>query len=87
MGPLAGIRIVELTGIGPGPMSAMLLADLGAKVLRIFSVLRLASAINRYGSRKEPDMRVVQRRRPCGLFSIRTGWWREASAIAVSVLG
>ncbi len=35
MGPLAGIRIVELAGIGPGPMGAMLLADLGATVLRI----------------------------------------------------
>src|SRR6202162_4566362 len=35
MGPLAGIRIVELAGIGPSPMCAMLLADLGATVLRI----------------------------------------------------
>ena len=35
MGPLAGVKIVELTGIGPGPMCAMLLADLGATVLRI----------------------------------------------------
>jgi crotonobetainyl-CoA:carnitine CoA-transferase CaiB-like acyl-CoA transferase len=35
MGPLAEIRIVELAGIGPGPMCAMLLADLGATVLRI----------------------------------------------------
>ncbi|WP_027194358.1 CaiB/BaiF CoA transferase family protein [Paraburkholderia sprentiae] len=35
MGPLAGVRIVELAGIGPGPMTAMLLADLGATVLRI----------------------------------------------------
>ena len=35
MGPLTGIKIVELTGIGPGPMCAMLLADLGATVLRI----------------------------------------------------
>ena len=35
MGPLAGIKVVELTGIGPGPMCAMLLADLGATVLRI----------------------------------------------------
>jgi alpha-methylacyl-CoA racemase len=35
MGPLAGIRIVELAGIGPAPMCAMLLADLGATVLRI----------------------------------------------------
>ncbi len=35
MGPLAGTRIVELAGIGPGPMAAMLLADMGATVLRI----------------------------------------------------
>src|SRR5689334_34559 len=35
VGPLAGVKIVELTGIGPGPMCAMLLADLGASVLRI----------------------------------------------------
>lgn len=35
MGPLQGIRIVELAGIGPGPFAAMLLADLGATVVRI----------------------------------------------------
>lgn len=35
MGPLKGIKVVELAGIGPGPMCAMLLADLGATVLRI----------------------------------------------------
>ena len=34
-GPLAGIKIVELAGIGPGPMCAMLLADLGATVIRV----------------------------------------------------
>ncbi|HET9441933.1 MAG TPA: CaiB/BaiF CoA-transferase family protein [Acidimicrobiales bacterium] len=34
-GPLAGIRIVELAGIGPAPFAAMLLSDLGAEVLRI----------------------------------------------------
>ena len=35
MGPLEGIKVVELAGIGPGPMCAMLLADLGAEVVRI----------------------------------------------------
>jgi alpha-methylacyl-CoA racemase len=35
MGPLTGLKIVELAGVGPGPMCAMLLADLGATVLRI----------------------------------------------------
>ena len=34
-GPLAGIRVVELAGIGPGPFASMVLADLGAEVLRI----------------------------------------------------
>ncbi len=35
MGPLAGFRIIEMAGIGPAPMCAMLLADLGATVLRV----------------------------------------------------
>ena len=35
MGPLTGLRVIELASIGPGPLCAMLLADLGAEVLRI----------------------------------------------------
>src|SRR5687767_6073374 len=34
-GPLAGLRVLEVAGIGPGPFAAMLLADLGADVLRV----------------------------------------------------
>ncbi|GAB3218237.1 CaiB/BaiF CoA transferase family protein [Mycolicibacterium hippocampi] len=34
-GPLAGVRVVELGGIGPGPHAAMMLADLGADVVRV----------------------------------------------------
>ena len=34
-GPLAGCRVVELGGIGPGPFAGMLLADLGAEVVRV----------------------------------------------------
>jgi alpha-methylacyl-CoA racemase len=34
-GPLAGFRVLELAGIGPGPFTAMVLADLGADVVRI----------------------------------------------------
>lgn len=34
-GPLTGFKVVELAGIGPGPMCAMLLADLGATVIRV----------------------------------------------------
>ncbi len=35
MGPLQGIRVVEFAGLGPGPFCGMLLADLGADVVRI----------------------------------------------------
>ncbi|HWB35439.1 MAG TPA: CaiB/BaiF CoA-transferase family protein, partial [Rugosimonospora sp.] len=34
-GPLAGVRVIELGGIGPGPFCGMLLADLGADVIRV----------------------------------------------------
>jgi alpha-methylacyl-CoA racemase len=35
MGPLAGVKVLEIQGIGPGPFCAMVLADLGADVVRI----------------------------------------------------
>ncbi|MFN0118889.1 MAG: CaiB/BaiF CoA transferase family protein [Blastocatellia bacterium] len=35
MGPLSGIRIVEFAGIGPGPYCAMMLADMGAGIIRL----------------------------------------------------
>ncbi|GAA4241950.1 CaiB/BaiF CoA-transferase family protein [Actinomadura meridiana] len=34
-GPLSGVRVIELAGIGPAPFAAMLLADLGADVIRV----------------------------------------------------
>jgi alpha-methylacyl-CoA racemase len=39
MGPLEGVKIIELAGIGPCPMCGMLLADLGADVLKIDRIL------------------------------------------------
>lgn len=35
MGPLKGIRVLEIAGIGPGPFCGMMLADMGAEVIRI----------------------------------------------------
>lgn len=35
MGPLRGIRVVEIAGIGPGPIAGMMLADLGADVILV----------------------------------------------------
>ena len=34
-GPLQGVRVIEMTGIGPGPFCAMMLSDMGAEVIRI----------------------------------------------------
>ena len=34
-GPLAGVKVLEFSGLGPGPFAAMMLSDLGADVLRI----------------------------------------------------
>jgi alpha-methylacyl-CoA racemase len=34
-GPLQGVRIIELAGIGPGPFAAMMLSDMGAEVIRV----------------------------------------------------
>jgi len=56
MGPLQGIKVIEMAGIGPGPFCAMLLADMGADVLRIDR----ADAVGAKGERDprlEPLMR------------------------------
>ncbi|MEQ9451220.1 MAG: CaiB/BaiF CoA-transferase family protein [Pseudomonadales bacterium] len=57
-GPLSGVRIVEMAGIGPGPMCAMLLADLGAEVIRID---RLESA--NLGLPRDPKTDLLMRSR------------------------
>ena len=35
MGPLQGVKVIEIAGIGPGPFAAMMLADMGAEVIRV----------------------------------------------------
>ena len=47
MGPLDGLRILEFAGIGPGPMAAMLLADMGATVLRLERPTESGLGLNR----------------------------------------
>lgn len=54
MGPLAGVRIIELAGIGPGPFACMLLADMGAEVLRIE---RIGAPVNAEARRHDPLLR------------------------------
>ena len=52
MGPLKGFKIIEMAGIGPGPFCGMILADLGAEIIRVDR----ASAAGT-GSREEPANR------------------------------
>lgn len=47
-GPLSGIRVVELAGIGPGPHAAMLLADMGAEVVLVLRPGELEKSSNGY---------------------------------------
>lgn len=45
-GPLAGIRVVELNGIGPGPHACMMMADLGADVVTVMRPGELATQVD-----------------------------------------
>ena len=71
-GPLAGLRVVEFSGIGPGPHCAMLLSDLGAEVLRI----------DRAGGNGWPNV-VVDRGRHCLELDIRGEEGRRTALTAI----
>ena len=58
MGPLEGIRVIEIAGIGPGPFAAMMLADLGAEIVRIDRADRV-----RGGDPARPPMDLLNRGR------------------------
>jgi len=63
-GPLAGLRVVELAGIGPCPYAAMLLADLGADVVCVERPGRSASAVT-------PEKDVLRRNRRSIVVNLR----------------
>jgi alpha-methylacyl-CoA racemase len=56
MGPLAGIKVIEIAGIGPGPFAAMMLADMGADVLRLDRIAKRPA--------KGPSLELLNRGRP-----------------------
>ncbi|MGY1810448.1 CaiB/BaiF CoA transferase family protein [Blastococcus sp. SYSU D00669] len=69
-GPLAGIRIVELSGLGPGPYACMLLAELGADVVRV----------DRPGGGAKlfpPEREALHRSRPCAAVDLKSAEGRE----------
>jgi alpha-methylacyl-CoA racemase len=56
MGPLKGVRVIEMAGIGPGPFAAMMLADMGADVVRVDRATPRAAPT--------PNLDVLNRGRP-----------------------
>ncbi|POX49573.1 CaiB/BaiF CoA-transferase family protein [Streptomyces sp. Ru72] len=65
-GPLAGVRVVELAGIGPGPFAGMLLADLGADVVRV-------DRPNGSGLAIDPAYDVTNRNKRSVIVDLKTG--------------
>ena len=63
-GPLEGVRVVEIGGIGPSPFCAMLLADMGAEVLRVD---RAVSVVPREEYEWPPDYLLNRGRRSVGV--------------------
>jgi len=45
LGPLNGVKIIEITGIGPGPFAAMMLSDMGAEILRVDRLQSVAATL------------------------------------------
>lgn len=70
-GPLAGLHVVELAGIGPGPYAAMLLADLGATVIRV-------ERPGTQGSSVPPELDVLRRNRKSVVIDVRDPRGRDA---------
>ena len=72
-GPLAGLRVVEFAGLGPGPFAALLMSDMGADVLRI----------DRPGAGVRAAFDVVSRGRRVVELDLQS---REGSATAMELL-
>jgi alpha-methylacyl-CoA racemase len=66
-GPLAGVRVLEFAGIGPGPVAAMMLADLGAEVI----------GLDRPGGAGPFDLPMLRRGRRSVAIDLKTDGGRE----------
>jgi alpha-methylacyl-CoA racemase len=65
-GPLSGVRVVEIVGIGPGPFAAMMLADLGADVIRIDRAGGPPIGFSR------PELDIISRGRPNAVVDLKS---------------
>ncbi len=76
-GPLAGLKVLEFAGIGPAPMGAMMLADMGAEVLTIDRV----EAVE-LGSPRTPGFDLLRRNRLVTKLDLKN---KEAQACALDL--
>jgi len=77
MGPLKGLKVVEMAGIGPGPFAAMMLGDMGADVVRI----------DRPGATTvdgDPNANINNRSRKSVALNLKTDAGREAALKLIS---
>lgn len=56
-GPLSGVKVIEIAGIGPGPFAAMMLADMGAEVVRVDRAQAVGSDFSK------PNLEILNRGR------------------------
>lgn len=66
MGPLQGLTIIEIAGLGPGPFAAMLLGDMGANVIR---VERPGGGL--FGNVQQPQLDVLNRNKRCVCINLK----------------
>jgi alpha-methylacyl-CoA racemase len=81
MGPLQGVRVIELAGIGPAPFGCMLLADLGAEVIRVERAMpaeRRAAADDGGRSQSDVSLYVPHRGRRSIELDVKSDQGREA---------
>jgi alpha-methylacyl-CoA racemase len=71
VGPLAGVRVIEIAGRGPGPFAGMMLADMGADVIRVDRTDLSADA------RADPALEFVNRGRRSVSLDLKTSAGRE----------
>src|SRR5215510_14244004 len=67
MGPLHGYTVIELAGIGPAPMGGMVLADMGAEVIRIDRASGASALVMKDVSWRGKKSVVVNLKDPAGI--------------------
>jgi alpha-methylacyl-CoA racemase len=67
MGPLHGYTVIELAGIGPAPMGGMMLADMGAEVIRIDRASGASALVMKDVSARGKKSVVINLKDPAGL--------------------